>query len=94
MNEGDSEYWIWDTDFTLAIILPQIYETVNGPAQMQQCSAKDADNGDDIDWALIHSPVNGILVEGAPNEAAMGVMTSVKRSAIIQIYCIVILDPP
>ena len=42
---------------------------------------------------MIHSPINGIIVEGAPEEAAIGVMTSFKRSELIQIHCQVILDP-
>ena len=46
---------------------------------MEQCIAKYANDGDEIDWVLIHSPVNGILVEGAPEVAAVGVMTSIKR---------------
>ena len=57
-TEEDGDRWFWDTDFTLADILPQIYSTENGPAQMEQCGAKDANTGEDIDWVLILSLIH------------------------------------
>ena len=87
LDEENDSLWFWDTSLTLAEILPQIHQTENGPAQMELCSANREYNGDFIDWVMIHSPINGIIVEGAPEEAAVGVMTSFKRSELIQIHC-------
>ena len=93
MEEGSDDQWVWDTDFTLADILPQIQSTSNSPAQMEECSARDVESGEAIDWVLIHSPVNGLIVDGAPEAAAVGTMTSVRRTTDVRIHCIVILDP-
>ena len=60
---------------------------------MEQCIAEDASNGNEIGWHLIHSPVNGIQVDGAPELASVGIMTSVRRTVDVRINCIVILDP-